>query len=132
MTAATQTVLDRIRARAKGDVNQVIEDRLSAWMHADQITGSPEWVDQDKTEAREWLRTHEELPTVVELAKFGTVSELLRRYDMLVDRLTGLGKLSAEEAETSKIMVRNASVAGVIREGKGLKQWIDQIEKGPA
>jgi len=132
MTAAAQTVLDRIRARAKGDVSQVIEDRLAEWMRADRITGSPEWSEQDQTEAREWLRAHEEPPIVVELAKFGTVSELLRRYDMLVDRLTGLGKLSAAEAETSKMMIRNASVAGVIREGKSLKQRLDQLEKGPA
>jgi hypothetical protein len=132
MTTAAQTVLDRIRARAKGDVSQVIEDRLAEWRRADRITGSPEWSEQDQTEAREWLRAHEEPPIVVELAKFGTVSELLRRYDMLVDRLTGLGKLSAAEAETSKMMIRNASVAGVIREGKSLKQWIDQLEKGPA
>lgn len=129
-----QSILDRIRARAKGDKDQVIEDRLAAWMHADRATGAPEWSEQDQVEAREWLRAHEEPPTVLELAKFKTVAELYRRYDGLVDRLLGLGKLSAAEAETSKRMVRNASVASVIGEGKMIKQWIDAIEeakKGP-
>lgn len=138
MTAAAQSILDRIRARAKGDKDQVIEDRLAAWMHADRTTGAPEWSEQDQTEAREWLRACEEPPTVLELAKFKTVTELYRRYDRLVDRLLELGNLSAAEAETSKMMVRNASVASVIGEGKMIKQWIDALEnraeakKGPA
>lgn len=121
-----QAILDRIKARAAGTIDQAIEDRLAAWITADLATGSPKWTDEDKDPARAWLKEHpDENPTVIDLVKFKSVHELYGRYERVLDALAKQGKVSLEESEVSKKRIRNYSIAATIEEGILLKQWAD-------
>lgn len=133
MTDDRQAIFDRIRARASGSLEQSVEDRLSAWTAADLATGAPEWSESDKDEARAWLKEHPDFsPLVSILAKFGGYKNLYRRYESLLGKLVQDGLLSAEDAETSKQVAKNYSVAGLIQEGKLLKAWAEpEISESP-
>lgn len=133
MTDDRQAIFDRIRARASGSLDQSVEDRLSAWIASDLATGAPEWSERDKTEARAWLKEHPDFsPLVLVLAKFGGRTGLSRRYESLLGKLVRDGLLSAEDAETSKQIAKNYSVAGLIQEGKLLKAWAEpEVSESP-
>lgn len=133
MTDDRQAIFDRIRARASGSLEQSVEDRLSAWIAADLATGAPEWGESDKDEARAWLKEHPDFsPLVAILAKFGGYKNLFRRYESLLGKLVRDKLLSAEDAETSKQITKNYSVAGLIQEGKLLKAWAEpEVSESP-
>jgi hypothetical protein len=122
MVTETRSIRERIAARAAGAVDQVTEDRLTAWIAADRATGAPEWSDADRSEAREWLRAHPDFqPFVLELQKFGTLEGLRGRYHGLLDRLGKTGKLSEEDVAESKKIAGSYSAAGLMAEGKLLR-----------
>jgi hypothetical protein len=122
VTDTKPSIRERIAARAAGAIDQVTEDRLTAWIAADRATGAPEWSDADRIEAREWLRAHPDFqPFVLELQKFGTLKGLRERYHGLLERLGKMGKLSAEAVSESRRIAGSYSVAGLMAEGKMLR-----------
>lgn len=120
-------IIDQLCAQSALSPEQ--QSLLEEWERADSALGSPTWTPEDRTEGSLALQQYPDFsPTVIDLAKFGSVDSLISRYEGLLRRCADEELLSPIQKEESAKMARSGaiSIAGVIREGKALKAWLDE------
>ncbi len=120
-------IIEKICAQSELTPEQ--QKTLADWERADTALGWQPWTPQDRAENALFIQQHPEIPIVApDLAKFGSVDSLISRYNGLLRRCVDEGLLSPIQEEESAKMARygGISIAGVIREGKALKEWLDE------
>jgi hypothetical protein len=120
--------MSRLDALEKKD-NYELQARLEAWERADRKFNGPEWTPEERQECTKLMQDKPDfVPTVVELARFGSVSSLLTRYKAILSELESEGLISHEEIVQSAAMAVSGeiSIGGIIQEGKTLKAWLNQ------
>ncbi len=118
-------IIDKICAQSELSPEQ--QRLLADWERADQSLGGA-WTPDDRAECAQIVQKIPDFrPAVIDLAKFGSVDSLISRYNGLLRRCVDEGLLSPIQEEESAKMARSGgiSIAGVIREGKALKEWLD-------
>lgn len=121
------SLLDQIERHK--DEDDKLHQRLTDWEQAEKKLGSSSWTPIEKQECRVLLQEYPDfVPTVIDLARFGSVDALLSRYKAILSDLKAEGLLSDDDVEKSAEMAVSGrlSIGGVIREGKELKAWLDQ------
>jgi hypothetical protein len=102
---------------------------LAEWERADLMLGGKAWTPDDRGGATAILQeTPDFRPTVIDLAKFGSIEALISRYEALLSRCVSEGLLTPTQQADSAKMARfgGISLASVIQEGKALKAWLDE------
>lgn len=120
-------IIEKICAQSELSPEQ--QRLLADWERADQSLGGGAWTPDDRAEGAQIVQKIPDFrPAVIDLAKFGSVDGLISRYNGLLRRCVDEGLLSPIQEEESAKMARygGISIAGVIREGKALKEWLDE------
>lgn len=105
-----------------------LQSRLAEWESSDRKFDGREWDDESRQGCLAFLQAHPSfVPTVVELAKFGSVDALQMRYKSVLNSLVREGLITCDDAEKSAVMACSGkiSIAQVIAEGKVLKKWLE-------
>ena len=119
-------IIDKICAQSELTPEQ--QKILADWERADGASGSPAWTPEDRAECLQIFQQIPDFrPIAIDLARFGSVDSLFSRYRSVLSDLVREGILTHEDAEKSAAMAISGaiSIAGVIREGKALREWLD-------
>ena len=119
-------IIDKICAQSELSPEQ--QRLLADWERADQSLGGA-WTPDDRAECVQIFQKIPDFrPVVIDLSKFGSVDSLISRYNGLLRRCVDDGLLTPIQEEESAKMARSGgiSISGVIREGKALKEWLDE------
>jgi len=118
--------LDQLAAQQAAENENGLLTRLAVWEAADLKLNAPPWDDETRAECRAYLLEHPDfVPTVVDLASFGSVDALISRYQAILGRLVTQGRISQRVADDSAEMAASGalSMGALLAEGKALKQW---------
>jgi hypothetical protein len=130
------SIIDKLRARAAEalptDTVELSPEQhalLAEWERADLALGGKAWTPDDREGATAIVQEIPDFrPTVIDLAKFGSIEALISRYEALLARCVSEGLLTPTQQTDSAKMARfgGISLASVIQEGKALKAWLDE------
>jgi hypothetical protein len=116
-------IIDKICAQSELSPEQ--QSLLAEWERADLMLGGTAWTPDDREGATAIVQEIPDFrPTVIDLAKFGSIDGLISRYEALLARCVSEGLLTTDSAKMARF--GGISIASVIQEGKALKAWLDE------